>query len=104
MSRRRLWSLALLSALALLPACKDQSPSPGGTRNPTSCLPVGGTCASPQDCCSGACPDGTCRDATQCKALAQACTLPSDCCSVSCGNGVCTESAATCSALTASCT
>jgi hypothetical protein len=58
-------------------------PGPSALVCRVSCSADGLPCASPQDCCSLACTNGTC-GGTMCSTRRQSCTSPLDCCSLVC--------------------
>src|SRR6266542_4980246 len=93
--------LPLFVVLSFAPACTKQAGTPaapvgtpdagagadpGASPGASACLALGSTCASPEQCCSGACPGAKCGEASQCAAPGGACTVGSDCCSGSCSN------------------
>jgi hypothetical protein len=64
-----------------------------------ACLALGSSCASPGDCCSGACVNGAC-GYPPCRGDNQTCTTNGECCSQTCGSGgTCTPLNTTCKTL-----
>ena len=73
-----------------------------GDGNP-NCTPLGLTCKTPSDCCSGNCANGACQPPV-CTSDNKACTTNAQCCSGTCGaNGTCTPLSNACKTLGNAC-